>query len=714
MVGSDGASRSPAPSFCYPGASSNRICAKLAVAVFLFAAIVRADPKSAPAFVTRRAGEEKRVVIALFDRRILPKGALDTDDPIHHMVEMPLNHLGMVVRRRAIQDGPPSAAWVRDARAILTYFEGNLPAPDWLWPWLEAQRGKTRFVHLSNFGPLQAGDGGTVRVRRWLAGFGLDFDATHVEGPLAVGSRWRSRELCAYEADPRVAAAHRGPRNVSSGNTPWVETWLKTKPENRCAPVVVGPWGAVALSPWLVRTGDDDGTRRWYLDPFAFFRAALGLEGVPAPEPNVLNGRRMFFLHIDGDGFESRSSMKPGSPYCARVMADEIFDRYDLPWTVSVIVRSVTLDLKIKEPTDRMVLAREIMARKDVEVASHGVLHPLRWQRELKSDSPPRTITWYGGLKNYVYSPRNEVRDSIRFINDRLCPPGKRCRVMLWTGDAVPLKPALDECAEADCLNMNGGIYRWDALENSVGYVAPWSRSLGGAIQIYPGAPNENVYQGFFGTMPGAYAHVDKTIERTGSPRILKPANLYIHFYSVENPARTASIHRLLRRWAIKENTAPVFASTFIEAARDALAGAHYERTPNGWRFRAFGKCRTVRIDNEPRNVDFKKSSGLIGARRMNGALFLHLGEQDAEAVLTKTARSHPHIEQANHKLRNVKIDPNGVTFLSHAHSHRVIVVAGFRPKEKVRLGRKTQVTDQQGRLTMSLKPGRSRIQMQR
>ncbi len=697
-----------------------RCSSLLVLGLLLLATALRANPESkpnpdpVPPATPREVGEEKRLIIALLDPRTFPHGAMDTDDPVHQLVEMPLNYLGMVVRRHDIQEGPPPAAWLKDARAILTYFDGNFAAPDWLWPWLEAQKGKMRFVHLADFGALQSGKEGAPRVKRWLAQFGLEFDDTHVEDTLAIETKLRSEALCAYEADPRVVGAHRGPRNVSPKNTPWVETWLKAKPEDIRTPVVTGPWGALALSPWMMRMGEDDGTRRWYLDPFVFFKEALGLDGVPAPDPSILNGRRMFFLHIDGDGFESLSTVKPGSPYCAQIMHDEVFERYDLPWTVSIIVRSLTPDRLIKEPTDRMILARKIMSRADVEVASHGVLHPLKWQQKMRPDSPPRTIAWYLGLENYTYGPVNEVRQSIEFINERLCPPGKRCRVMLWTGDAVPLKPALDECANVGCVNMNGGIFRWDALENSLGYVAPWSRRLGDSIQIYPGAPNENVYEGFFDTMPGAYAHVDTTIERTGSPRILKPANMYIHFYSVENPARTASIHKLLQRWAIRENTAPVFASVFIEAVRDAILGAHMKRSKHGWRFRGFGRCPTVRIDAEPRDVDFGRSRNIIGARRMNGALFLHLGHPDAEVVLVKDPPRHPHVEQASHALRDVKLGRNGVTLWSEAHSRRVIVVAGFKPGEAVSVDGEARRADGQGRVTVDKKPGRSRVVVRR
>ena len=119
---------------------------------------------------------------------------------------------------------------------------------------------------------------------------------------------------------------------------------------------------AIALAPWTLRWGSERGDRRWHLDPFAFFREALALDRVPAAHPAVLNGRRMFFCHVDGDGFDSISTMNGGA--CAgRVFLDRIVDEFPLPFTISVIIASLTNDLKVTDPTERMRIARELLSR---------------------------------------------------------------------------------------------------------------------------------------------------------------------------------------------------------------------------------------------------------------------------------------------------------------------------------------------------------------
>ena len=61
---------------------------------------------------------EKRVVLALFDSEG-PHGKLDTQDPVHVQLEMPLNYLGMVVHRHDIRKGPPPPEVLPRSRAVV-------------------------------------------------------------------------------------------------------------------------------------------------------------------------------------------------------------------------------------------------------------------------------------------------------------------------------------------------------------------------------------------------------------------------------------------------------------------------------------------------------------------------------------------------------------------------------------------------------------------
>lgn len=640
----------------------------------------------------------------------------ETEDAAHQLLELPLNHCGMVVRRHSLDNGPPPAAWLDDARAVVTHFDTAAEPNDWLWPWLEGEvaRRKLRVVHFGELTPLQ--EPGDRRLRRWLARRGLGYDRLFLRDAVRIRVRYRSHEACAFEADPRTRTVHRGPRNLSRRNRVWVETRDRFRPADARAPVVTGPWGGLALDPWAVANGGRARNRRWHIDPFLFFREALGLDGVPAPHPAVLNGRRMWFLHIDGDGFESLSTVHPNT-YAARVMLDDVLLRYRLPFTVSIIVRSLTPDYAVEEPTPAMALARRILNLPNVEPASHGVLHTLRWKRDLRPADLPRTIMSYAGLENYEYSQLNEVKESVRFVNERLMEGDRRCALMLWTGDTIPEEHVVAAAGEVGCLNLNGGEFRWDRWNDSVGFVSPWARRVGDALQVYVGATNENMFEGFFTTMPGAFAQIDQTIERTGSPRILKPANVYIHFYSAERPPRLRALHGLIRRWALREPTAPVFASTYCRAVISAVETARVRRIPGGWLLHDFDDCRTARLDGEPRDVDFARSRGLLGARRTRESLYLHLAAPDARVVLAADPAPAPHVEQANCLLESGQLTAEGVALTAIAHNPRVVVFAGFparAPLEVLLDGEEqARTADARGRLEVELdEPGTTRIEV--
>lgn len=654
--------------------------------------------------------EVRRHVLALVPGKTADP---ELENAVHQLLETPLNYLGLVVDHHYIETGPPPEELVARAHAVVTWFDSATANPDWLWPWLEKEvpARKLRVVHFGGFGPLARNP---VRLAKWLANFGLETPTTFAKGAYRVRVEFIDEKLCKFEADARETAIHHGPRSVSENNRPWVTTSARDNPKSVCHPVVTGPWGAVALEPWGLRMGWDHDGRRWHLNPFEFFREALGMQRVPAPHPSVLNGRRMWICQVDGDGFESFSTIESGQ-YAAKVMKDRIFEKYQLPFTVSIIVRSLTRDYKVAEDTRAMKLAQEIFRLPNIEPASHGVLHTLRWRQELKADSPQRSIMWYAGLQNYEYSQVAEVRDSIAFINERLTPPSRPCVVMLWTGEANPREDALEQVARSGCINLNGGVFRWDAWHDSLGFCTPWTRRVGKALQVYAGAANENDFAGFFDTMPGSFRHIDSTIERAGAPRILKPADLYIHFYSAETPARLRPLHTLIKRWAFKERTAPVYASTYVRSVTSAVETARIARTPTGWRLSAFGDCRSVRIDDEPRTVDLTRSKGVLGFLREGRRLRIHLSQQDAEIVLVPRAPRRPHVEQANCLLENAALGAKGLSFTAVAANARRIVVAGLTPNKAIKLlldgAQRDATTDAEGRLSVNLaQPGRTTV----
>lgn len=659
---------------------------------------------------------EPRDVLAL-SARVHDDIARVDIDPVHSMLELPLQHLGMVVRRRNVADGEPPDLDGNVTRAVLTWFDGNDPAVDWLLPWLRRQRARwpaLKIVHFGDLGPLERD---ADAFAGWVRELGFEYRPGFTDDPLRIDVSFHDHAGTHFESAPNWRRVHYGPRSVDPRHTVWITTRDRGIPGDERTPVVVGPFGGLALSPWTLREGTQAEDRRWHLDPFRFFAAALATDDLPAPDPTVLFGRRVFLLHVDGDGFESTSTTRDGA-LSARVFLDEVIDRWRVPMTVSVIVAGLTDDLAVEAPTERMLLAREIFTRPWVEPASHSVLHPLNWRRKLTPRTPPRSVTWYAPIANYAHDMTAEVSVSVGFVDRWLLPRGRHCGVMLWSGMANPSDDALREAANLGCVNVNGGVCRFDASADSVGYVSAWGRPTPGGVQVYCGAANENVFDGFFTTLPSAFRHVDTTIERTGTPRILKPANVYVHFYSAERPARLAALQGLLTRWVEREPTLPVHASTYARSVSSVLSERlHVTRLPNGFALDGLGDCRCVRFADPSRRLDWAACEGVVGFRVLQGALYVQLGgERATVAFAAADGKTRPYVEESNHLLADVELTASGVKLRSQSYRPRLIVVAGCSSSTavQVRVGSTDRVVkvDAQGRCVLDLPAGDDRVEV--
>ena len=387
----------------------------------------------------------------------------------------------------------------------------------------------------------------------------------------------------------------------------------------------------------------------------------------------------------------------------------EIVERFQIPCTLSIIVASLSDRLNPERPSRLMKMARELFALPYVEIASHGVIHPFNWAVDFGDDPDVRKEFAYPGLRGFEYTQVTEVRDSIQFIRRYLCPPDKDCVGMLWTGNCLPPEEAILEVGRQGCWNLNGGTYRWDPSFESVGFVSPLTQRLGEAIQVFAGAANDNEFPGFYDTNPTAFGGVDETIERSGSPRILKPANVYAHFYSVERSPRMYALQELLKRWAVKEPTIPVFASTYVRAVESSL-NARIIRTKAGWSLRDFGACRTIRIDDDPRQVDLRASTGIAGFRRQGSVLHVHLDSANAELALTRDEPAQPYLEEANCQIDSFVRDDQGVKFRTFSFVPRVIVLGGFPPRQAARVridgAELFEKADEDGRVTIKMPRG--------
>ena len=648
----------------------------------------------------------RRNVLALYDSTTITDESTTLDIGVRAFLQMPLEYLGCVVHVHDVRAGVPPASACEDLRAVVLWAESDTPLPAWVLPQITTWTApEDTYLVLFNSAPH------APNRDAWLAARGLHWAEGYAEGVLAVHVALDAGDAAAWEADPRAVATHEGVVADDTTSRAWVRTWLRSDPADVRTPVGVAPWGGWAFAPYTLLIGDGSGNRRWFIDPFQFFREALRLDALPAPDPVAFWGRRALLFHLDGDGFESPSTVLPGQP-AAKVMLQEVLDHYRIPCTVSVIVGSLTPDVRNPPSNDAMRLARTILNRSYIEAASHTVSHPLRWKNMHESVNRA-----YPKLRSHTATPENEVRTSVRFINEHLLEGDKRCEVLLWSGRALPGTEALAACADLGVENLNGGTYRWDEAHNSVGYVTPLSLQRGEYLQVHAAAPNENEFAGFFDKHPQVFRHVQETIRRTGQGRMLRPANIYAHFYSAERPGRLQALRKLLDHWVIEQETAPITASQFTRAVRGARS-ARIMRvdTASGdpaWRITGLGACRTVRFERESRVVDFARSENVFGFRHVQGNLLVTMGAEVGRIALTAQPPLVPYLVEANHPVR-ARISSGRLHLHSSGHVPRHLLFGGCERHGAVRVRidgrRRLMRADGKGQLALRLPRGTTEL----
>jgi len=225
--------------------------------------------------------------------------------------------------------------------------------------------------------------------------------------------------------------------------------------------------------------------------------------------------------------------------------------------------------------------------------------------------------------------------------------------VFLWTGNCRPPEEAIEIVDKLGIYNMNGGDSRWDPEFPSCSYVAPFVRSVGNRKQVFATSCNENIYtDGWQDTLFG-FKHVLHTYRNTESPRRLLPINVYYHFYSGEKIAATKALHEVYT-WVLKQDIHPLFASEYLAVVQGFQSAKIDSIAGNGWKIRDYGKCQTVRIDDTDLTVDLDSSKNILGYKKINRSLYIHLGQgKEATIYLSSTQSKVHYVEQSSVAIKN-------------------------------------------------------------
>jgi hypothetical protein len=630
--------------------------------------------------VSASAAPEPRTVLALYLPGQIPGKHKDTAYlPLHQQAELPLNQAGLVVEWLDVSKPLPDPASRPDVRGTLAWFAAERSFDDSrpLCKWLDegAKRGwKTVFLGaIGLYKKDSVKDTLPTECKELFKTLGFELGGTHAVEPLDVAVATASA-MIGFERRPDLSEKGFVPMSrMLPGVSGSAELKLKAVsddlPWKELHPIAVTARGALGLDPFFFYQNNEmePAQFRWIVDPFSFFAKAFGTEGLPRPDASTLSGRRLFFTHVDGDGFFNASEVDR-TRLSGEVFLRELVEKMtDMPFTLSLIAGYY--DLALYNDAASIDLSRRALRRPNVEPAAHAYSHPLVWAERTIALKIPR----------YALDLRKEVQGSMKMIGD-LILNGRQPKLFLWSGDCVPNEETVGYAESAGFLHMNGGGGRFDRRTPSYAYLFPLSRMAGRHRQLYAPHSNENVFTNLWTGPYYGYREVVETFERTETPLRVKPVDVYIHFYSAE---RYASLQALKGAydWARRQPLVPVFAGRYAKAANGFFEMKVERLGPRRFRLDGGAALRTVRFDGEKGVPDLRASKGVLGWTRKGQALYVALDESASrEVALGPEQESGPRLEEASFEVLDWKTAGGGVSFRKQGWWVSECTLAGLAP----------------------------------
>ncbi len=608
----------------------------------------------------------------------------------------PLNYLGFLYEMRDVAERPlPPDSVMKEYGAVFTTFSVDfMGKPNEYLSWLVKQQnaGKNLLIagSLGAYADPDRKFANTGLIKKVFENLGFSYrgNATNDQYRLKYENVDQAnmnfeRKLPVFpESYVHITAQD---EDVSS----WVKVGVKSKLDSVATTVGAGPRGGFALNGYMRWQDPINFQKQWYLNPFEFLRISLDLKGVPALTPTTLNGKRVAFAHIDGDGFAGFTEIDKHK-VCGEIVMERIFERYDFPNSASVIAGEI--NPAVKGSIDNVEMAKTLFEMDNVETSSHSYTHPYAWNakvRESKEYAEDFVIGQYE-VAGYKFNAQYEIVGSCDYISENLAPVEKPCNVLFWSGMCDPTEEQVAIADEAGILNMNGGDSVFDASRNSYFGVSPLYRELGKHNQIYTGQANENILTNLWTGPFFGFRNIVETMKRTGSPRRLMPIDIYYHFYSGEKFASLKALEDVYE-WALTQDTTRVYASAYIKMVNGYLGAEVHKISVNKFIFWNYADCLSVRLDGLDKVPDLAKCQNVLGYDIQPEGIFVHFtpGTMKAELVLTADKKANarlPYLKNASGWVRNFERTGNGVRFELECFSKGKFDLGGLSPNRKYKL----------------------------
>jgi hypothetical protein len=630
--------------------------------------------------------ELPRKVLGLFNGAE-PETDAETNH-VHQKAELILNHLGLVVDLKDVNGPLPDEEQMASYRGVLAWFGGQrMKHPRAYLKWLVQQiHAGRRVVLLDGLGAssdLVGRQTSKEEMNEVFQALGLEFSGHFTEDAHRIQVEFKDQPMVEFERPlPSILDSYEQYKLVDPAGKSYLRLRRVDLPDGGSDVVVVTPRGGFVAPSYAIdetRFGRNH-VMTWRIDPFRFLAAAFGVERTARPDFTTLAGSRIFYSHIDGDGFPSITEVDYKT-MCGDFVRTEILEKVDLPVTVSFVVAEVKPPPMGLGTPERLEAARRIAALPNVELGTHGLAHPMDWRAR------GQAVLSYD-LPGYKMSAEEEIVFATRYIRDVINPPGKPAMVMLWTGWCNPAEDQLALAYTEGIYNLNGGDPRMDGEFPSYLHLVPPIHRVGKHRQYFTSGPNEYILTEEWQPPYHRWRKIVEMFERTEAPVRIVPMNAYYHYYIVEKVPALAAMKDVLD-FVIRQEPAPLWVSQYIDVVRD-FEDMRLARLDPGsddaWRILNSGYCRTVRFDLWDRHVDLTRSRGVIGYRRLEAqrALYVHLDESHDHTVVLTPAPApgrRPFVRRASSYVDRLEATADSVSFVTRGYGRKHLWLANMVPR---------------------------------
>jgi len=650
----------------------------------------------------------KRTVIVLYDGNTVPNARQSI---AHKMAHAILNHLGLKVIYNDIHGNLPALTTMHDVRGILWWFNHlTLTQPEIFFSWAAnaldtgirlVLMGSPMFLTDVDHRPLPASI-----INPLFERLGLQYQPRYSELTYASQIIKKNSSMAEFEyplSDLLPAFGHYQTINKD------IQTYLVVRDEGISSEdshlITTGPHGGFVDRDYILFSNKADQRFRWRLNPFLFFSTAYATDALPKPDPSTLSNRRIFFAHIDGDGWRNRTKIHKyhkDNISAAEVITKELITAFPhYPLTVAPIAGD--LDPSWYGSNLHRETAKKIFQLPYIEAGSHTYGHPNIWPssgQTVDSENLSFTSRWVNELlartkmehllsqdtsssdhqetqkaRLYNIQPFSvdlEINQSIGYINT-LLPAGQKVTIMQWSGNSQPSEAAIIASAQAKVYNINQDTSHGQGPLALFSYttLAPYGLRLEDSYQVYSSAAS--VSFNAHASSPSFFSWRQHT-QHTETPRRLAPLNLH---YSMAMGETLAKLNTLITTYQYINGLqlAPIATSHYAAIVNGFVNTRIITLAPKQWRIENRGHLQTIRFDKASfLAVDFTQSHGVIGQRHYQGSLYTLLDSQITQPIIAlKTMRRayYPFAPQSyllhsNWQINNVTIkDKHQFSFAS-------------------------------------------------